>query len=120
MSRFEHHRAYFRIKYPKAVRPVFAPAGQAKAAPVVDCCERGFRFALSDGTLARAVTGAPVEGELRFRDGGKVTVRGVIVRVQGGEAAVHLDAEPIPFKRILSEQMFLRRRYPHADFRAVA
>ena len=121
MSGFEHFRAHYRIEYPESVRPVFSPAGQARAAaPVVDCCERGFRFAATDMALESVEAGVPLEGELRFRDGGSVPVRGVVVRVQGGEVAVHLDAEPIPLKRILSEQLFLRKHHLVRDRRAVA
>lgn len=119
MSAYQHHRAYYRIEYPHAVRPEFSPAGQTRAAPVVDCCERGFRFAATS-SAAEVAEGNTVAGELRFRDGETIPVRGVVVRVQEGEVAVHLDREPIPFKRILREQMFLRRRYPYADQLAVA
>lgn len=112
MQRYPHDRAHYRIEYPPAARPTFLPAQGDRPFPVVDCCERGLRFA-PDGPAARGVApGAGVRGELRFRDGETLQVSGVVVRIQADEVAVHLNEEPIPLKRILFEQILLRRRYP--------
>lgn len=112
MANWIHERAHYRVAYPQAARPAFIPAGGDRAFPVVDCCETGIRFAPDHVDPEQASPGVGVSGCLRFRDGETLPVEGVVVRIQDGEVAVHLRDTRIPLKRIISEQVFLRSRYP--------
>ena len=102
-------RAHERVRYPAGERPELV--ADYEPGEVLDCSERGARYRAPAG--ARPAVGAAVEGLLRFRrgaDGAEVEVAGVVVRVAGGEVAVHFTRAPVPLGVMLEEQRRLRRR----------
>lgn len=106
--KYTFDRAHYRLAYPTRERPrlVLDDAGLE----VVDCSEKGLRFRLPDGPAPEV--GTAVQGTLVFRRGTTVDVEGEVVRIQDGEAAVHLTERGVPFAQIWSEQRWLRSRYP--------
>lgn len=109
MSKFEHARAHYRIRYPLEVRPVLRVEPSGRTFPVVDCSEHGIRY--SSPGLAPGI-GDEVQGTIRFHGGEEVEIDGNVVRVHGGEVALHLTRMPIPWRLMFSEQKFLLQRYP--------
>jgi hypothetical protein len=104
--KWPHERAHFRIEYPTAARPRLLI--QDVLHEVLDLSEQGIRWRVSDAV--RPVPGDTISGVIRFRRGDTVSVRGVVLRVNGDEASAHL-AEGVPYKVILDEQRFLRERF---------
>ena len=111
---WEYNRAHYRLRFPVAERPVFV-AGDHGPHDVVDCSERGFRFAPPRPEAPLPPVGSLALGEIRFRGGQVVSVSGVVVRVQDREVAVRLDHTEIPFGVVVHEQLRVRRRYPFFD-----
>jgi hypothetical protein len=119
--RYRFQRAHFRILYPIQGRPRLIlpaeaePDEHAETEPeavefeVIDCSERGVRFRPQ---TAPPAVGTEISGRVRFRSGAEVAVEGVVIRIQAGEVAVHLDRRPIPLGVIYDEQRFLRARFP--------
>ena len=104
-----HQRSLYRIPYPVQERPTFEAGGSAYQ--VLDCSERGIRYALNGRAPGlRAV----VTGTLRFRRGQAVEIEGEVVRIQDGCVALHLYPPGIPLRIIFQEQLHLRRYYPAA------
>lgn len=109
---FPYERRVFRIEYPESARPQFTFA--AGVASVVDCSEDGFRYLSPTGTYPPV--GTIIEGSIRFRGTpGESKVRGAVVRCQGGEVAMHLEAPGVSTAVLFAEQRFLRARYPARD-----
>ncbi|MEO7986026.1 MAG: PilZ domain-containing protein [Gemmatimonadales bacterium] len=98
-----HPREHYRILYPTSVRPRLISGEYER--DVVDVSEQGMRVRLAENEMMEA--GEPVEGIIRFRRGPDVKVAGTVVRVEGRDAAVHLDAG-VPLKIIIEEQRYLR------------
>jgi hypothetical protein len=119
--RYRFQRAHFRILYPVQGRPrliLQADAEQdedAESEPevveleVIDCSERGVRFRPQ---TAPPAVGTEIRGQVRFRSGVEVAVEGMVIRIQAGDVAVHLNRRPIPLGVIYDEQRFLRARFP--------
>lgn len=107
-TRYAHERAHYRLAYPVMERPRLLL--EDEGLEVVDCSERGLRFRAADGPVPEL--GTHVQGTLVFRLGETEEVEGAVVRVQAGEAAVHLTVRGVPFSRIWAEQRRLRSRYP--------
>lgn len=99
---FEHSRAHFRVQYPPKVRPAFDT--DTRSWDVLDVSEGGLRLRVPDGVALEL--GTELAGEVRFRRGERVPVRGTVIRCVAGHAAVRLDVT-IPFRVILEEQRFL-------------
>ena len=99
-------RAHERVRYPAGERPELV--ADYEPGEVLDCSERGARYRAPPD--ARRAVGAVLEGLLRFGRGAEVEVAGVVVRVAGGEVAVHFTRAPVPLGVMLEEQRRLRRR----------
>lgn len=106
MPDWPHERNLYRIEYPRGERPGLRIGGALH--DVVDCSEQGLRFVLEGEAWA---PGRVVQGILALT-AGEVPVKGRILRIQEGEAALLLDAPGIPFSLILEEQRYLRGKYP--------
>ena len=105
---YEFDRAFYRLRYPPQAAPSFSSAGVTHR--IVDIGEGGFRYApLSDPF---PLAGATVSGTLEFAEEEPLEVEGTVVRVQGGEVAVHCGARPIPLGLVLREQRRVRQRFP--------
>ena len=106
---FPFDRRVFRIEYPESARPEFTFADGV--AGVVDCSEDGLRYRSPTGTYPPV--GTIIEGSIRFRGTpAQAKVRGTVVRCQGGEVAMHLEAPGVATAVLFAEQRFLRARYP--------
>lgn len=103
-----HEREHYRVAYPQALRPKLVVHGIGFE--VVDISERGIRFRLGDAQQPEA--GLELQGEVRFKRGETITVRGTVLRVHNGEVAAHLD-DSIPSRVVRDEQRFLLDRNRH-------
>jgi hypothetical protein len=101
-------RAFYRLRYPPDAAPKYREEGRVHR--VVDIGEGGFRYAPSNPEALEA--GETTSGVIEFRDGRTLEVAGTIVRIQGGEVAVHCAERPIPLAVVLTEQREVRKRYP--------
>ena len=105
---YEFDRAFYRLRYPPQAAPSFVSDGVTHR--VVDIGEGGFRYAPVGDPFPLA--GATVSGTLEFAEEESLNVEGTVVRVQGGEVAVHCGAHPIPLGLVLREQRRVRQRFP--------
>ncbi len=97
-------REYFRVNYLENKGPVLTVFSNNYR--VQDISERGLRFQKS--WLGRYVYDQIVRGVLTFGDGEKIQIVGSVVRVTTNDVALLLSKR-IPYQRILTEQMNLRR-----------
>jgi hypothetical protein len=103
-----HQREHYRILYPAALRPRLVVQGVSFE--ILDLSERGIRFDLGDAVPPEP--GNEFVGEVQFRRGETVAVRGAILRVVDREAAARLDPG-IPLRIVLEEQRgVLERKRP--------
>lgn len=101
---FTEERAFPRVQYPSHRRPYLLL--DEEVCELVDCSERGVRFA---GAVELPRVASEVAAHIRFRGGAEVRVRGVVVRVRDGEVAVALHpAHGIPAPVIAAEEEALR------------
>ncbi|MEA4908006.1 MAG: PilZ domain-containing protein [Chloroflexi bacterium] len=96
-------RQHFRINYPARYAPVIMIRGRGYQ--VIDLSEVGIRF-----VNARRI---PLpddifQAEIRFNDGETVPVVGKVIRIQNDQVAMLLLIKNIPYRKLLSEQAFLR------------
>ena len=111
---WKFERSHYRIEYPVPARPrvhLTGPFAPGVVADVVDCSERGLRFALPI-VFDLPEIGTPVGGHLVFRSGAELDVAGVVVRLQEGEVAIRFGEKAIPLAVVLGEQRWLRAHYP--------
>jgi hypothetical protein len=108
---YPHDRAFFRLRYPVGGAPSFVESGLTHR--VVDIGEGGFRYAPSQGPTPQV--GSVVTGVIEFAEGEPLELEGIVVRVQGGEVAVHCAQRAIPLAVVLREQRYVRRHYPFRD-----
>lgn len=101
-----HAREDYRVAYPTAPRPRLEVHDHPF--DVLDVSQHGIRFRLGDAAPPEA--GNELQGVIRFRRGEAVTVRGVVLRVDAGEVAVHLE-EGVPLRIIREEQRVLLDRH---------
>lgn len=99
-------RAYYRIRYPRQVRPRLAMS--ESMVPVIEIAEYGLRF--ETGGHQRPEVGDEVSGTLHLGDRWTLDIAGEVVWTLTDSAAIKLF-EPIPFKVILDEQLYLRSRF---------
>lgn len=105
--RHQDRRAFFRLRYPPAERPVLHVGDREYV--VLDLSEGGARVAVpADPGLA---AGDAVEGVVRFRTGEQAGVKGTALRVEGGQAALQF-AVGVGQRRMVAEQRRLLREYP--------
>jgi hypothetical protein len=102
----QYEREHFRVMYPTAARPRFITGELVR--PVVDLSELGMRYRLGAGESRELED--ELEGVVRLRRGEEIPVRGRVVRLAGGEAAMRLT-QGVPLRVILEEQRFLRERF---------
>ncbi len=103
----ENKRQHYRVNYPKAESPTVVLDGNIY--PVLDVSEYGIRLA------ARAVgslsVGSGVHGVVTFKDDESFLIEGLVER--GTDKSVVLQLrEPIPYRKIVSEQRRLLSTYP--------
>jgi hypothetical protein len=104
----ENKREYYRIIYPLSCRPKIIILGLEYE--VVDVSEHGIRFHV-EKTL-NLKTGLEINAEIIFHDGEAVTVVGKILRIVKNKVILNLS-KGIPLKKIVNEQRYLIKNYPH-------
>lgn len=105
----EERREFHRIRYPIAERPTFSPEGK-KAHSVLDIAEHGIRYLSPDGHPLPRLHDS-INGVLRFRDGVRINLEGIVLRVQDQEVVLYFVRE-IPLNILLAEQRRLHKKYP--------
>jgi hypothetical protein len=81
-----------------------------RAFDVTELCEGGLRF-LHKNKIA-AVAGEFIEGEVVFKDGSRTDVYGKVLRCHGPTEAVLTDLEGVPMETLISEQLYLAKKFP--------
>ena len=113
-SPWKFERSHYRIEYPVPARPRLHLTGNfapGLVVDVVDCSERGLRFALPVA-FDLPEPGTSVGGRVAFRSGVEVEVEGAVVRLQEGEVAIRFGERAIPLGVVHGEQRWLRAHYP--------
>ena len=106
---FVERRGYERIEYPDGDRPVLVVGD--RTLEVLDCSERGLRYAL-DATPPAPEVGTELRGRVRFPPGNEVEIEGAVLRVQAREVAVLFTTQWIPRDVIVSERWRVQRFAP--------
>lgn len=113
---FAERRGYERIEYPLGERPVVTFGD--RELEVVDCSERGLRFALAGPPPD---VGTELRGRVRFPPGTEVEIEGAVLRVQHDDTvAVLFTTQWIPRDVIIAERWRVQRfapQEPSADQR---
>lgn len=103
-------RAFYRLRYPAAERPVARTAGGPLV--VAELSEGGARLVVADGEPAVA---AAVVGYVVFGDRGADRIEGTVLRHDAGEAVLRLSLG-VPLRRMIAEQRRLLQLFPtHLD-----
>ncbi|HCK81930.1 MAG TPA: PilZ domain-containing protein [Candidatus Competibacter sp.] len=100
-------REFYRLGFPPPERPLLRLGRQRHE--VLDCSVRGLRFTVSQQPAP--VLGTIVEGQLLFRRNAQTAVRGLVIRVQNGEIALHMPDSEIPSAILRSEERHLLSHY---------
>lgn len=99
-------RAYYRVRYPVTARPTFFVRDTKTG--VLDVAEYGISFGVAP--LAGLKIGDRLTGRVQIDDRHTLYVDGDVVWITDDLAAIRLR-EPIPYKVILDEQLYLRTRF---------
>jgi hypothetical protein len=105
---FSHERSYYRLTFPMNEHPEFCVG--ALAMPVLECSERGVRYAPAPGHTP--AVGDRISGVVRFKRGGDVEVVGTLSRAQGSSLVIVFNPPGIPFGVLMAEQRYLLAHYP--------
>lgn len=105
----QEKREYYRLRFPHVERPHLV-IGQDDC-QVVDCSARGLRYILPRLPAPAPAPGDWIEGLLQFRRHPHALIRGLVVRIQDGEIALHLPDEEIPFTVLRGEERYLLAHY---------
>jgi hypothetical protein len=103
-------RRHYRIEYPITERPTLIDSKEDEY-EVVDICEYGVKFFGKQGTSYLPFQ--TLKGKIKFHDDKCEDIVGKILRSDEGVVVVCL-ATPIPYKRIVKEQLYFRKKpeYP--------
>lgn len=103
---FQERRGFERVDYRATDRPRFATRGQTFE--VVDCAERGLRYApVALGRLPEV--GSDIGGTITFPSGSSVEVQGVVVRASADGVAINFTELWIDKEIIEAERRRLRQ-----------
>ena len=106
---WEFERSAYRIPYPPTARGKVVVDKHEFV--LVDCSERGIRYVSEPGTLPEL--GTRMAGEVTLLSSRQpYLIEGTVVRCEGTEVAVALDAPGLPAQAIFAEQRYLARRFP--------
>lgn len=97
-------RSYFRVTYPVEQRPFITIRGMQFS--ILDISESGVRFINPNGAK---LPGDIFQATVVLHDDEPFNIVGRIIRMRDTEAAMMMTIRGIPFKKIISEQAFLRQ-----------
>ncbi len=100
-------RQHYRVFFPEAESPHLVVDG--KTYRVLDVSEYGVRFVTR--TAGNLSAGMVIHGALTFNDRETFVIHGTVRRIAGNEIALQLR-QPIPYRKIISEQRRLLQKYP--------
>lgn len=101
----KERRNLFRVVYPEEFRPIITIRGtQFK---VIDICETGIRIANSERIK---MPGDIFQASLVLHDNEPVTIVGRVIRNEDDQVAIIMTLRGIPYRKIISEQAFLRHQ----------
>jgi hypothetical protein len=103
---WENRRAHYRLRYPRSERPAIRIGDREFV--VMELSEGGTRILLEDleVKLRQAIAGT-----LIFKDGERVDVEGSVLRFDGQETIIQFS-KGVSLKRMLAEQIHVKRKYP--------
>lgn len=97
-------RAYFRVLYPDNHRPSIMIRNNLFQ--IIDICEIGIRFTNPDH---QKLPGDIFQAVVTLHDNDPVNIVGRIIRLADTEAAMMMTIRGIPYRKIISEQAYLRQ-----------
>ena len=100
-------RNYFRLEYPKDVRPRIKIADSSY--PVINLCEGGVKFAINHKRDDVDAKGEH-EAVIVFHNSDETEVIGRVIRIDKDSVVLKLS-EGVPLQQIMSEQRFLLNKY---------
>ena len=100
-------RSYYRLQYPEVERPTVR--FKARTYEVTEVSEGGVMILLGDGCTVRL--GQSFAGVVQFQDGETNSIVGVVLRIDENKMVVKLS-KGISLKRMMAEQIRLRKKYP--------
>ena len=97
-------RSYFRVQYPLEFRPKITIRGVDYA--IIDICEVGIRFS---NTEKNKLPGDIFQAVVTLHDQDVINIVGRVIRILDEEAAMMMTIRGIPYRKIISEQAYLRQ-----------
>jgi hypothetical protein len=104
ISSGRERRAYFRVVYPTDNRPILTI--RSIPYPIIDICEIGIRFYNSEHMK---LPGDIFQAVVTLHDNEPINIIGRIIRIADTEAAMMMTIRGIPYRKIISEQAYLRQ-----------
>jgi hypothetical protein len=96
-------RAYFRVVYPADQRPIIVIRNMQFV--IIDICEIGIRFYNPDHLK---LPGDIFQAVVTLHDEEPINIVGRIIRISDQEAAMMMTIRGIPYRKIITEQAYLR------------
>jgi hypothetical protein len=100
----QDRRANYRVVYPETNRPFVTIRGIQY--PIIDICEVGIRFFNPE---RQRLPGDIFQAVVTLHDNDPVQIVGRIIRIADEEAAMIMTIRGIPYRKIISEQAYLRQ-----------
>jgi hypothetical protein len=97
-------RAYFRVMYPDLHRPSLMIRNVEYK--IIDICEIGIRFSNPEHIK---LPGDIFQAVVTLHDNDPINIVGRIIRIADIEAAMMMTIRGIPYRKIISEQAYLRQ-----------
>jgi hypothetical protein len=104
-------RGHYRIEYPITERPTLI-LGDGEEYEVIDVCENGVKFFYHAGRSFLPLQS--FKGKIRYHDKEEEEIEGKVLRSTEEFVVVQLTLKKIPYKRIVKEQLYFRKKpeYP--------
>ncbi|NLE30087.1 MAG: PilZ domain-containing protein [Phycisphaerae bacterium] len=100
-------RSHYRIEYPITERPLLI-MGDGEEYEVIDICEGGVKFFYHAGKVFLPLQS--VKGKIRYHDDAEEEIEGRVLRANDDFVVVQLTQKKIPYKRIVKEQFYFRKK----------
>jgi hypothetical protein len=100
----QERRANYRVVYPETNRPSVMIRGIQYS--IIDICETGIRF---HNPEHQRLPGDIFQAVVTLHDNEPINIIGRIIRIADQEAAMIMTIRGIPYRKIISEQAYLRQ-----------